>query len=175
MTISARDLIYKYTQGKLSGRPEFYAGRGNNRGDLNSAHLEMVHTGIKTEIGADAAREYVNMVAAMTADASATTFLVSLYRLESNGWKRTPVPADQGESMAEALSDALRGDRQTAEAATMATMAGMMGMMFGGTARAARPGEGYAITGEFLHRHRKELDGGKLPPKNTAYTYYYPR
>ncbi len=83
---SARQIIHEYCDGRLSGRPEYYSGRGPNEGDLNSKHLADVHRGIKTELGDDAAKAFVRMVE-VQADMSATAFLNSLYRLERAGWK----------------------------------------------------------------------------------------
>ncbi len=83
---SAHDLIRRCTKDSLSTRPEYYSGRGPNEGDLNSNHLKDLHRGIKVELGDAAAKAFVSMVEVL-ADMSATAFLNSLYRLESNGWR----------------------------------------------------------------------------------------
>lgn len=84
-TISARQIIHNYCGGRLSGRPEFYSGRGPNEGDLNSRHLGEIHAGINKEIGDAAAKAFVQMVEVVE-DMSATAFLNSLYRLERARW-----------------------------------------------------------------------------------------
>lgn len=83
---SVRQIIHGYTDGRLSSRPEYYSGRGVNRGDLNGNHIKMVHDGVKKELGDDAAKALVAMVRILK-DMSATGFLTSLYRLEQMGWK----------------------------------------------------------------------------------------
>ncbi len=165
LTISAHDIIYKYTDRRMSARPEYYSGRGNNSGDLDSKLIEMIYKGIKTEIGQDAAKAFVNMVGEMTTDASATTFLVSLYRLERNGWKFSSQlkPKDSAEAFAEALQDA---ERRDGEFPIAAGMAGIFGFMLGDAS--VRAGDGFRITGDFLRKHEAELDK-KLPSKTTDY------
>lgn len=151
MAMPARDIIYQYCEGKMSGRPEFYSGRGNNPGDLNSELLEKVYSGIKTENGDKAANSFVQMVAALTPDASATTFLVSLYRLERAGWEFNPahVPQQPNEAFAEAIADAARKDPDTA------SITWMIGSFVGGGSISA--GSAYGITGDFLMNHGVDL------------------
>lgn len=82
--MSARQIINNYCQGRMSARPEFFSGRGVTSSDMNSSILEMIYGGILKEIGADAARNFVNMVADVSM--AATTFLINLYNLEGNEW-----------------------------------------------------------------------------------------
>lgn len=83
---SVRQIIHGYTDGRLSARPEYYSGRGVNRGDLNGNHIKMVYDGIVKELGKEAGDALIEMVRVLT-DMSATGFLTSLYRLEQAGWK----------------------------------------------------------------------------------------
>lgn len=83
---SVRQIIHDYTDGRLSARPEYYSGRGVNRGDLNGNHIKMVYDGVKKELGDAAAKALVSMIRVLK-DMSATGFLTSLYRLEQMGWK----------------------------------------------------------------------------------------
>jgi hypothetical protein len=69
----------------MSVRPGFYSGRGATTADLSSDKLERLFCAIKKHAGEPAAEAFVNMVAAMPS-LSATDFLLSLARLESNGW-----------------------------------------------------------------------------------------
>lgn len=71
---------------KMSTRPEFYSGRGAISSDLNDKTLEKIYQIIEREHGKDAAENYVKMVAGMP-KLSATDFLITLYRLDSNKWK----------------------------------------------------------------------------------------
>lgn len=168
MAMSVVDIIEKYTQGRMSSRPEYYSGRGNNPGDLDSSTLQNIYEGIEAQVGAEAAKAFVNMVGEMTEDASATTFLVSLYRLERNEWKFEPrvVPAASGEALSEAVSDARRkhGD----EAAMTAGMAGIFSLLAGSDTREKMPDAGLKITYQFLSRHKVELNKD-LPQESWAY------
>jgi hypothetical protein len=83
--MSVREIIHAYTDGRLSSRPEYYSGRGVNRGDLNASHIKMVYDGVLKELGEDAAKAFVEMLRELK-DLSATGFLNSLYRLERSGW-----------------------------------------------------------------------------------------
>ncbi|MGB4056517.1 MAG: hypothetical protein WBK77_00335 [Alphaproteobacteria bacterium] len=156
MTMTASEIVYKYGQRKLSARPEYYAGRGNNHGDLNSDLIEMVYDGIQTEVGSDAAKAFVNMVSRMTDDASATTFLVSLYRLERNDWKfkSETVVKNSGESLAESIMELERSGNPHSE---IVGIFGIISLVSGGGAKTISPGAGFSIIGEFLSRHKDEL------------------
>ena len=70
----------------MSGRPEFYSGRGATSSDLNDKNLEKIYQSIEQHHGKDAAQNYVRMVADIP-KLSATDFLLSLYKLESHDWK----------------------------------------------------------------------------------------
>jgi len=83
---SAKDIIFEYCEGRMSTRAEAYLGRGNNLGDLNPTLLQKIYKGVKTEISDSAAKSFVQMVGTLENDASASTFLTSLYRLEDSGW-----------------------------------------------------------------------------------------
>jgi hypothetical protein len=69
----------------MSVRPGFYSGRGATTADLNGDKLERLFCAIKKRAGEHAAEAFVNMVAAMPS-LSATDFLLTLSRLESNRW-----------------------------------------------------------------------------------------
>lgn len=63
----------------MSPRPGYYAGRGPCTDDLNDQQLERLYTGLKTEVGDEAARNFVMMVEDLE-DMSATAFLWSFMR-----------------------------------------------------------------------------------------------
>jgi hypothetical protein len=167
-TITPEELIRKYTQGKLSPRPEYYSGRGNNEGDLNSEHLEILYGDVKAEAGPKAARAFVNMVAEMTADASATTFLIAFGHFVRGGFELRPglVPKSAIDSTVETLADLHRSGK--ADAARSVAPFAIFGLL-GGGAR-AQEGDGFQITGQFLMRHRDELDN-PLAPRNPISGY----
>jgi hypothetical protein len=66
--------IMRWTQGKLSARPEFYMGRGVQTSDLNSHILELLWSGITQDVGISAADNFLLLVEELT-DMSATAFL----------------------------------------------------------------------------------------------------
>jgi hypothetical protein len=86
MPVSVEEIIYTHCQGLLNPHPDYYEGRGNNLRDLNSRILEMVYGGIRQEIGAAAAKAFVNMVKDMK-NTNAKGFLDDLYRLERKEWR----------------------------------------------------------------------------------------
>lgn len=82
-----------WTRGKLSSRAEYYAGRGVNRGDLNSDHLEMIYQGVLGYAGKEAAGRFVEFVEALE-NMSASAFLGAFYEFfyagfQWNGRKQT--------------------------------------------------------------------------------------
>lgn len=156
MNMSAGQIVSSYCKGRLSTRPEYYAGRGNVLGDLDSDILEMVYTGVRTEIGESAAKAFVQMVDSLKEDASATTFLISLYRLEANDWRFAEhlLPRDAGESTVEAVSDAFKKSVRQGLAVGVFALWGPCG-----------DAPALQITGKFLRRHRDELADELLPPK----------
>ena len=70
----------------MSKRPEFYSGRGAILADLNPNILEKIYIGINEIHGEKASKQFVKMVKEIPV-LSATDFLLSLYKLESNNWK----------------------------------------------------------------------------------------
>jgi hypothetical protein len=89
--------VRKWTEGKLSSRPEYYCGRGVNTGDLNSDLLEMLWTGLTRSVGIPAADNFIYMVRDLT-DLSATAFLKAFEEFYQNNfvWRpRKQTIADQ--------------------------------------------------------------------------------
>ena len=82
--LSARKIIG--TMKMMSARPEFYSGRGANISDLDSKRLEYIYQFIKKEHGEKAGENFIQMVADIPV-LSATDFLNTLYRLDSNNWR----------------------------------------------------------------------------------------
>lgn len=71
--------------GMASARPEYFSGRGATISDLNSDILQNIYSLTKNEHGIEAANSFVQMVVDIP-KLSATDFLLSMYRLEGNGW-----------------------------------------------------------------------------------------
>src|SRR3989338_9163592 len=70
----------------MSKRPEFYSGRGTILADLNSNILEKIYQEINEIHGEKVSKQFVKIVKEIPG-LSATDFLLSLYKLESNNWK----------------------------------------------------------------------------------------
>lgn len=139
--LSAHAIVGTYTKNRMSSRPEFYSGRGAILSDLNSELLEMIHEGVRREIGEKAAKNFVQMVADIDV-LSATFFLNSLYSLEANGWKWK-----KRSKKAEALDHVDVGpDGPGRFAIGMATIGSWMG---GGSERNETP----MISSDFLEKH----------------------
>lgn len=122
----------------MSARPEYYSGRGATTSDLNERILEKVHALITQEHGAEAAKNFVQMVEDIP-KLSATDFLLSLFRLEGSAWLWT---FD--------LLGAERGIYATDEATGMGTILSAMSGM-------GDRDETQYIKGHFIREHRKEL------------------
>jgi hypothetical protein len=126
-----------------SSTPEFYSARGATTTDLNSKLLEKFYNGIKRNIGKDAGKEFVKMVADIP-KLSMTDFLLTLYELERNNWKW-----DRG-MLGNANGIYLSGSSDEARDATsFATIAGVMSGM---SSRDETP----YIRGQFLRNHGVE-------------------
>lgn len=78
-------IINKYIP-QMNTSPGYYAGRGATITDLKPEYLIIFHDKIKKEVSKDAALNFIKMVKNIKC-ASATNFLISLYRLENNSWK----------------------------------------------------------------------------------------
>ncbi len=83
MAISAREIVYSVG---MSGRPEYYSGRGATASDLNGDMLYAIYHKILHELGVRQANVFVAMVKKLKT-LSATNFLNALYALERNDWK----------------------------------------------------------------------------------------
>ena len=65
----------------MSARPEFYSGRGATLSDLDSQKLEVIYKAIVANVGEEAGKGFVQMVADIP-KLSATAFLHALEGLE---------------------------------------------------------------------------------------------
>lgn len=133
----------------MSSRSGYYAGRGPKTCDLNSEHLEMLWNGIRDDVGATAASEFVRMVEELE-DMSASAFLVSFetYFCAKFRWRHRPQQKDDRN----ALSG--RGDGLIGEAM------GLLGeAMFGGGRNdpAWDRNESWNIKAMFLSRHSTKV------------------
>ena len=78
----------------MSARPGYYSGRGATISDLDGNLLSKIRTTIQKEKGKDAAQGFTEMIRNASV-LSATAFLQSLYKLESNDWKFNGTSDDQ--------------------------------------------------------------------------------
>lgn len=86
MAISAREIVYSVKG--MSGRPEYYSGRGATMSDLDGDRLYAIYQKIEQELGTRQADAFVTMVEKLKT-LSATNFLNALYALERNDWNLT--------------------------------------------------------------------------------------
>lgn len=86
MAISASEIVYSVRG--MSGRPEFYSGRGATTSDLDGNRLYAIYQKIEQELGSRQAEAFVSMVKELKV-LSATNFLNALYALEENDWNLT--------------------------------------------------------------------------------------
>jgi len=136
--------------------------------------LEGIYQGIQSDIGTDAAKSFVNMVGDMVDDASATTFLQSLERLEFNQWRyQEGLVPSTGKAVANAIANQIQ-DTEMKEGLEAAKTVGenlvTQSMVFGFHTHKPKPGEGLHIIMPFLKDHAKELD--KDLPKGVAINSY---
>ncbi|PZO86108.1 MAG: hypothetical protein DI626_06935 [Micavibrio aeruginosavorus] len=159
--MKVEEIIYMYCQGHLFPDPEYYNGRGNSVRDLNSLHLEMIYAGIKTEIGADAAKAFVNMVKNLK-NTNAKSFLLELYRLERKNWRYTvPIIKMQVADKPAASPDAKPGDpTQVSPAAPPVKR--MTEILNAFTKSGSYFGHDKDITGPFLDSHKAEIERSVL-------------
>lgn len=152
MSLSPREIVRTYCEGKINPSPDFYSGRGNRNSDLNSKLLELIYSGVKIEHGDEAAQSFVQMVEAMTEDASATTFLLSFYELEQVGWEFSSLqpPKNSADSFADAAADAATNDPKQALSTAQDAI---FSIMSGGNGR-SQPVSW--ITRDFLKQHQGE-------------------
>jgi len=82
----------------MTSRPEYYSGRGVNRGDLNETHLVKIHDLIKRFYGDEQAAQFVEMVKDID-EMSATSFLTQLHNFFNNGLKHVSIKGDAREEV----------------------------------------------------------------------------
>lgn len=78
--------INGWTKGRFAMRSGYYAGRGPNRGDLDSRILEMLYQGVKHEAGGETAANFVRFVNKLE-DLSASSFIVAFERFAAEDGK----------------------------------------------------------------------------------------
>ena len=142
--MNAYDIVQTSTKRRMSGRPEYYSGRGATLSDLNSELLQMIWKGVKKEIGKKAAAAFAEMVADIDV-LSATCFLNTLYALEVQGWVWKKPNGCQGDM--DHIDVGPEGEGRLAVG--MASIAAWMG---GGSNR----DDTLMIRGGFLAKHGKK-------------------
>jgi hypothetical protein len=81
--LTAKQIVYSIG---MSGRPEYFSGRGAITSDLNYDILQKIYKKIEENLGKGASKNFVRMVRDIP-KLSATDFLCTLYMLEGNNWK----------------------------------------------------------------------------------------
>ena len=159
MPLSIEEIIYKHCGGSLFPQPDYYEGRGNNLRDLNSSVLELVYKGIHEEVGAPAAKAFVNMVKNLK-NTNAKGFLEELYRLERKEWRYTQpvmkVRAVAGEWQAE------EGAAKIVTKAEKPAVRRMTEVLNAFRKNAPVVGHDKGVTERFLADHKDEIEATGL-------------
>lgn len=137
--LSAREIILSMED--MSARPEYYSGRGATISDLDSRKLGRIYQFVKKEHGEDAGQNFVQMVANIPV-LSATDFLLTFYRLDSNNWKYDQKLLGNEEGI-DLGSDYGDGKRESIVYATIVSVLGGSGEI----------DQTSTIRGEFLRNH----------------------
>jgi len=145
--LSASEIV---REAGMSARPGFYSGRGATNSDVNDKIWEKVYQVINNFHGEDAANQYAQMVADIS-KLSATDFLLTLYRLESNDWEWD-----------KKLSGSEKGIYPDSEGSAWGTIGEVL---CGGHER----DETYNIRGQFLRRHNIQTED-KISNNNPLFT-----
>ncbi|PZQ45653.1 MAG: hypothetical protein DI551_06815 [Micavibrio aeruginosavorus] len=166
MSISAEEIIYQHCMGLLNPNPEYYAGRGNELGDLNSSILELLYRGILKEKGASAAKSFVNMVKNLK-DTNAKNFLIEYYRLERKEWKYgDPVlkvrAVKDGDAVKAPVKPQPEPDLTKAPSKQVKQPVRMTEVLNAFKRGANAIGHDKAITSDFLARHKDEVDSSLI-------------
>ena len=157
MPVSVEEIIYAHCQGLLNPRPDYYEGRGNNLRDLNSRILEMVYGGIHQEIGAAAAKSFVNMVKDMK-NTNAKGFLDDLYRLERKEWRYSQ-PVMKVRAKEGVWQVAQEGEGKPAPQPVVRRVAEVLNAF---RKHAPVVGHDKSVTEDFLAAHKAEIEASGL-------------
>lgn len=163
MTITGEEIIFRYCMGMLNPSPDYYAGRGNSVHDLNSSILEMLYAGIKTEIGADNAKMFVNMVKNLK-NTNAQNFLLEYYRMEKKGWRWSePVLKVRVASATDVpIPKKAEPEPDLTKAPSQQPKGRMTEILNAFTRSGSVFGHDKAITQTFLEKHKDEIDASLI-------------
>lgn len=108
--LDIQSAVTEWCDRRFNFRASFYTGRGVNLGDLNSTYLEMIYQGLKTDVGQEAATNFVNFVDNLK-DLSASGFIQAFERFWWSGCTDTYIslPAGVGNQLT-GRGDALIGE-----------------------------------------------------------------
>ena len=137
---------------KISGgfhmRSGYYAGRPPSRGDINTAVLEGIYDGIKSEVGKSQARNFVIFVSSLE-DMSGSSFVVALQKFLQSGCKSTTITQKASDRVAiDARGDAAQAQAFGAIASVMSSGAQSEGEVCAAS---------WDVKFEFLQNHWNEV------------------
>lgn len=141
-------LVREWTERKFTMRSGYYAGRPPTTSDLNTKILEAIYAGLRRDVGAEAAKNFVQFVANLK-DLSASSFIVAFEQFFNSGCKATSVEQHP--------SDRARLDRDDDGAQAFAASMEILG----------RPPQSesnieelsFGLKSEFLRKHNSECEG----------------
>ena len=129
-------------------RSGYYSGRGVKCCDLNSRHLEMIYSGIKSDVGETEAAAFVRFVARLT-DLSASAFICAFQR-----WWYAGCPEETKQESSDRYTLSGWGAGLGVEAWGCIASAMSMGQ---------HDDSAYSVRGEFLRSHGQEIPEDARP------------
>ncbi len=144
--------VHDWTKGRFVMDSGYYAGRGPTQSDLNSPLLEMFYSGIKKDIGTEAAVNFVRFVNNLS-DLSASAFIVAFERFAANDCKVVEIAQQKGDDTR------LTGHGAALEAQAFAVIASALTGPKRSEAELRLAHEN--IKCEFIRKHQKEIPTGE--------------
>lgn len=154
-TIDIAEAVGRWTRHKFNFRASFYTGHGVVSSDLNSAILEMIYQGLKTEVGQEVATNFAKFVNNLK-DLSASAFIQAFEQFWYGGCKDTDFKQRPG------TGNQVTGHGSEVEVEALVLVAEAL---FGGrrmsleeTERASR-----SIKQQFILEHKDEVGKSHIP------------
>lgn len=142
------DAVSRWCKGQFILRASYYTGRGVNLGDLNSRYLEMIHRGLKKEVGSREASNFVKFVNNCR-DLTASGFIQAFEYFWASGCE------DVGVRVGPGTGNKLSGRGNELYGEGLALIAAALGGGLQSPEKIER--ESVSVKEEFLRNHRDEL------------------
>ena len=150
-----KEMVYTWLKGSFVLNSGFYAGRGPNKDDLGTRHLELFYEGIKKDVGNEAAKNFVRFVNKLD-DLSASAFIVAFEQFIARNC--TVVAIKQRKEDGNRL-DARGGHLQAQGMAVIMNAFAGRRQSFDEIRSSS-----YEIKAAFIQKHQKEIPAEERPP-----------